>query len=225
MSRKQCLLREEEDFRRCWGSVEEVLRNCLGMVEQKWRNCWCSDKELQRKCQRGLTQRKSCGSAEEMSGKDLGNLKSRKFQGSVKDMTKICQKSVDEVLRNWSIVDEFAKVRLNHWTVCYNPSPRVSIRVFQKNKSLENNILSIREGFKKKMSNLGFWLNLRWPLLRPPTWAPLSGRFLSNANEVSTGPTCQFLCVCFLSVCLFFKASNWMIYWLLTVVLATYLSD
>ena len=44
-------------------------------------------------------------------------------------------------------------------------------------------------------------------------------------------PTCQFLwfrlSVC-LSVCLsglFFKASNWMIYWLLTVVLATYLSD
>ena len=48
---------------------------------------------------------------------------------------------------------------------------------------------------------------------------------------VSTGPTCQFRFVC-LSVCLFvclsclfFKASNWMIYWLLTVVLATYLSD
>ena len=36
---------------------------------------------------------------------------------------------------------------------------------------------------------------------------------------------CLFVC---LSVCvsgLFFKASNWMIYWLLTVVLATYLSD
>ena len=59
--------------------------------------------------------------------------------------------------------------------------------------------------------------------------------FLSSANEVSTGPTCQFLSVC-LSVCLFvclfvclsglfFKASNWMIYWLLTVVLATYLSE
>ena len=54
---------------------------------------------------------------------------------------------------------------------------------------------------------------------------------LGSANEVSTGPTCQFLFVCLsvcLSVCvsgLFFKASNWMIYWLLTVVLATYLSD
>ena len=40
-----------------------------------------------------------------------------------------------------------------------------------------------------------------------------------------------FVCVCVsvcVSVCLsgrFFKASNWMIYWLLTVVLATYLSD
>ena len=36
---------------------------------------------------------------------------------------------------------------------------------------------------------------------------------------------CLFVC---LSVCLsglFFKASNWIIYWLLTVVLATYLSD
>ena len=36
---------------------------------------------------------------------------------------------------------------------------------------------------------------------------------------------CLFVC---LSVCLsglFFKASNWMIYWLLTVVLAPYLSD
>ena len=55
----------------------------------------------------------------------------------------------------------------------------------------------------------------------------ISELFLSSANEVSTGPTCQFLSVC-LSVCLsglFFKASNWMIYWLLTVVLATYLSD
>ena len=56
-------------------------------------------------------------------------------------------------------------------------------------------------------------------------------QFLSSANEVSTGPTCQFLSVC-PSVCvcvclsgLFFKASNWIIYWLLTVVLATYLSD
>ena len=55
--------------------------------------------------------------------------------------------------------------------------------------------------------------------------------FLSSANEVSTGPTCQFLCVCVfvcLFVCLsglFFKASNWIIYWLLTVVLAPYLSD
>ena len=51
--------------------------------------------------------------------------------------------------------------------------------------------------------------------------------FLSSANEVSTGPTCQFLCVR-LFVCvsgLFFKASNWIIYWLLTVVLATYLSE
>ena len=55
--------------------------------------------------------------------------------------------------------------------------------------------------------------------------------FLSSANEVSTGPTCQFLSVCLfvcLSVCvsgLFFKTFNWMIYWLLTVVLALYLSD
>ena len=51
--------------------------------------------------------------------------------------------------------------------------------------------------------------------------------FLSSANEVSTGPTCQFLWFC-LFVCvsgLFFKASNWMIYWHLTVVLATYLSE
>ena len=55
--------------------------------------------------------------------------------------------------------------------------------------------------------------------------------FLSSTNKVSTGTTCQFLCVC-LIVCLFvrlsglfFKASNWIIYWLLTVVLATYLSD
>ena len=40
---------------------------------------------------------------------------------------------------------------------------------------------------------------------------------------------CVFVCLCVcLSVCLsslFFKASNWMIYWLLTVVLAPYLSD
>ena len=48
--------------------------------------------------------------------------------------------------------------------------------------------------------------------------------FLSSANEVSTGPTRQFLFVCLsvcLSVCvsgLFFKACNWMIYWLLTVI-------
>ena len=53
-------------------------------------------------------------------------------------------------------------------------------------------------------------------------------KFLFSANKVSTGPTCLFLCVC-LFVCQsfrsFFKASNWMIYWLLTVVLATYLSD
>ena len=52
--------------------------------------------------------------------------------------------------------------------------------------------------------------------------------FLSSANEVSTEPTCQFLSFR-LSVCLFglfiFKASNWLIYWLLTVVLAPYLSD
>ena len=50
--------------------------------------------------------------------------------------------------------------------------------------------------------------------------------FLSSANEVSTGPTCQFLfvCLCVFPV-FFFKASNWIIYWLLTVVLATYLSD
>ena len=50
---------------------------------------------------------------------------------------------------------------------------------------------------------------------------------LSSTNEVSTGPTCQFLSVC-VSVCLsglFFNASNWIIYWLLTVVQATYLSD
>ena len=47
--------------------------------------------------------------------------------------------------------------------------------------------------------------------------------FLSSANEVSTGPTCQFLFVCLSG--LFFKASNWMIYWLLTVVLAPYLSN
>ena len=30
-------------------------------------------------------------------------------------------------------------------------------------------------------------------------------KFLSSANEVSTGPTCQFLCVC-LSVCLSFRS-------------------
>ena len=55
--------------------------------------------------------------------------------------------------------------------------------------------------------------------------------FLSSANVVSTGPTCQFLwfrlSVC-LSLCvsgLFFKACNWLIYWLLTVDMATYLSD
>ena len=37
---------------------------------------------------------------------------------------------------------------------------------------------STREGFKKKKKlNLGFWLNLRWPLPHPPTWAPLSGWF------------------------------------------------
>ena len=36
------------------------------------------------------------------------------------------------------------------------------------------------------------------------TWRILEASvvFLSSANEVSTGPTCQFLCVC-LSVCLF----------------------
>ena len=58
-------------------------------------------------------------------------------------------------------------------------------------------------------------------------WLLSNMSFFSSANEVSTGPTCQFLCVC-LSVCvsgLFFKASNCMIYWHLTVVLATYLSD
>ena len=34
---------------------------------------------------------------------------------------------------------------------------------------------------------------------------------LSSATEVSTGPTCQFLSVCMLSVFPFFKASNWLI--------------
>ena len=51
--------------------------------------------------------------------------------------------------------------------------------------------------------------------------------FLSSATEVSTGPTCQFgfVCVCVCLSGLFFKASYWIIYWLLTVVLATYLSE
>ena len=46
---------------------------------------------------------------------------------------------------------------------------------------LVHNILAqkfLREGFKKKiMWHLGFWLNLRWPLPRPPIWALLSGQF------------------------------------------------
>ena len=52
--------------------------------------------------------------------------------------------------------------------------------------------------------------------------------FLSSANEVSTGLHVNFCLFVCLSVCVssfFFKASKWMIYWLLTVVLATYLSD
>ena len=36
---------------------------------------------------------------------------------------------------------------------------------------------------------------------------------------------CLFVCLCACLSGLFFKASNWIIYWLLTVVLATYLSD
>ena len=74
------------------------------------------------------------------------------------------------------------------------------------------------------------WGEINWYIRR--YWGrKLGHEFLSSANKVSTGPTCQYLCVCLfvcLSVCvsgLFFKASNWMIYWLLTVVLATYLSD
>ena len=49
--------------------------------------------------------------------------------------------------------------------------------------------------------------------------------FLSSANEVSTEPTCQKVYVCLSSVCIsrvFLKASNWLIYWLLTVVLTPY---
>ena len=50
--------------------------------------------------------------------------------------------------------------------------------------------------------------------------------FLSSVNEVSTGPTCQFVYLCFFVSLygLFFMASNWLIYWFLTVVLAPYLS-
>ena len=65
---------------------------------------------------------------------------------------------------------------------------------------------------------------LRWPLSIVGREIAQSRKyFLSSANEVSTGPTCQFLWVCLSG--LFFKASNWIIYWLLTVVQATYLSD
>ena len=47
--------------------------------------------------------------------------------------------------------------------------------------------------------------------------------FLSNANAVGTGPTCQKLYVCPASVRLsgrFFEASDWLSYLLLAVVLA-----
>ena len=36
--------------------------------------------------------------------------------------------------------------------------------------------IPLREGFKKKKTtNLGFWLNLRWHLPTFVTWAPLKG--------------------------------------------------
>ena len=62
-----------------------------------------------------------------------------------------------------------------------------------------------------------------WITLPPPTCVISLNKFLSSANEVSTGPTCQFLYVC-LYVCMFsglsFEASDWVIYSLLVVVLA-----
>ena len=45
---------------------------------------------------------------------------------------------------------------------------------------------------------------------------------LSQADALTKKSVCLFVC---LSSGLFFKVSNWMIYWLLTVVLAPYLSD
>ena len=44
-----------------------------------------------------------------------------------------------------------------------------------------------------------------------------------SANEVNTGPICHFMYVCVSG--LFFKASDWVIYSLLTVLLAPYLSN
>ena len=42
------------------------------------------------------------------------------------------------------------------------------------------------KGRLKKMGNLGFWLNLRWPLPRPPIWAPLSGWFFYCFIQIYT---------------------------------------
>ena len=55
--------------------------------------------------------------------------------------------------------------------------------LFKKNDFVD--LPPIREGLKK-MWNLGFWLNLRWPLPRPPIWAPLSGRFFYCFIQIYT---------------------------------------
>ena len=83
---------------------------------------------------------------------------------------------------------------------------------------------------KTRAQNLNFWpIYSNFKLERKKHFCSALTSFCAELTKlaldlyVKKWMCVRVVCVCI--SCLFFKASNWMIYWLLTVVLATYLSD